>query len=159
MAKELRRIASCSLSSRGFIYGCFFLFHVYDVAAVSGTYLTSRCQAPLGRAFAVWQYSRAKLHKFPRSAKSLFSLGVSGRCNTLPGNSSAKRSEAHLRKQPSDISNTDDVSTSAEIHSQRRCQSYIQRKLRRYATFCKHNNPSFALRKEGSATPATDGRR
>lgn len=75
MAKELRRIASCSLSSRGFIYGCFFLFHVYDVAAVSGTYLTSRCQAPLGRTFAVWQYSRAKLHKFPRSAKSLFSLG------------------------------------------------------------------------------------
>ena len=37
------------------------------------------CQAPLGRAFAIWQYSRAKLHKFPRSAKSLFSLGVSGR--------------------------------------------------------------------------------
>lgn len=65
MAKELRRIASCSLSSRGFIYGCFFLFHVYDVAAVSGTYLTSRCQAPLGRAFAVWQYSRAKFTNFP----------------------------------------------------------------------------------------------
>lgn len=158
MANELRRIASCSLSSRGFIYGCFFLFHVYDVAAVSGTYLTSRCQAPLGRAFAVWQYSRAKLHKFPRSAKSLFSLGVSGRCNTLPGNSSAKRSEAHLHKQPFDISNADGVSTSAEIHSQSRCRSYIQRKLRSYATFCKHNNPSFALRKEGSATPATDGR-
>ena len=71
---------------------------------------------------------------------------------------SAKRSKAHLHKQPSDISNADGVSTSAEIHSQRRCRSYIQRKLRSYATFCKHNNPSFALRKEGSATPTTDGR-